>query len=157
MSRVLCLDVGDRRIGVAISDELGFAARGLFTLKRSNIKTDTEKIIDTAAKNNCSCIVIGLPLNTSGEDSVQTAKVRIFAAKLQNKLISNRLGDVKVELYDERYSTVIAAEQMKEAGVRLSRQEKLIDQQAAAVILMDWLRETGQGHPRREPNSNNDI
>jgi len=140
VKRVLGLDIGDRRIGVAVSDALGITVRGLFTLERSNIKSDTQKIIDTARENECSAIVIGLPLNLSGQDSVQTEKVREFAQKLENKLRSNAMSDIKVELYDERFSTVIAERLMDETGLKKSKRKEATDQQAAMVILDDWLR-----------------
>ena len=139
MKRILGLDVGDRRIGVAISDELGIAARGLFTIERSNIKSDTQRILDTVRENDCSAVVVGLPLNLSGQDSVQTEKVRAFAQKLGNKLISNAMQGVSVELYDERFSTVIAESAMKEAGASSATLKEAVDQQAAVVILQGWL------------------
>ena len=140
MKRVLGLDVGDRRIGVAISDELGITARGLFVLERTNIKTDTDKIIEAVCENDCSCVVFGLPLNLSGTDSVQTEKVRSFAEKLVNKLISNGLKEVAVEFYDERFTTVIAERALKDSGARKVKVKQAIDMQAAVVILQDWLR-----------------
>ena len=140
MKRVLGLDVGDRRIGVAVSDELGITARGLFVLERSNLKTDTQTILDTVTKNDCSCIVIGLPLNLSGADSVQTEKVREFAKKLKNKLVSNAMQEVRVELFDERFTTVIANQAMKDSGASQEKLKDVIDMQAAVVILGDWLR-----------------
>ena len=150
MKTILGLDVGDRRIGVAISDELGITARGLFTLERSNIKADTQKILETVVENDCSTVVIGLPLNLSGEDSVQTTKVRAFAQKLENKFLSNAMQDVRVELYDERFSTVAAEQTMKEMGVgrtkmKEARTSGVVDRQAAAVILGEWLSENNNG------------
>jgi putative Holliday junction resolvase len=140
VKRVLGLDVGDRRIGVAVSDELGITVRGLRTIERTNIKADTNIIMEIASENNCSAIVIGLPLNLSGQDSVQTEKVRTFAQKLENKFTSNGIKDKKVELHDERYTTVIANRVMDKAGVKKTKQKKIIDQQAATIILEDWLR-----------------
>ena len=140
MKRVLGLDVGDRRIGVAVSDELGVTARGLFVLERTNIKADTEKVLEAVRENDCSSIVIGLPLNLSGADSVQTEKVRSFAEKLGNKLVSNGMQGVAVELYDERFTTVVAERAMKDAGAGKAKVKGAIDMQAAVVILQDWLR-----------------
>ena len=139
MKRVLGLDVGDVRIGVAISDELRITARGLFTLIRTNIKADTQRIIDAAVANDCSDIVIGLPLNLSGEDSVQTEKVRNFAKKLENKLVSNGMRDFKVKMYDERFTTILAERAMKEAGAKRKKVKESIDRQAAVVMLEDWM------------------
>ena len=140
MKRVLGLDVGDIRIGVAISDELGITARGLFTLTRTNIKDDTQKILDTLNENNCSSVIIGLPLNLSGDDSVQTEKIRDFAKKLENKLVSNSMQGIEVILYDERFTTVLADRAMREAGVNRVKRKEVIDRQAAVVMLEDWLR-----------------
>jgi putative Holliday junction resolvase len=141
MNRILGLDVGDRRIGIAISDELGLTSRGLFTLKRTNIKTDTQKILDIVRENNCSIVIVGLPLNISGEDSLQTKKVRFFAEKLLNKFLSNSLGWVRVELFDERYSTKNAEDILDEMRVSEVKKKMVIDQQAAALILDEWLLE----------------
>jgi len=140
VKRVLGLDVGDIRIGVAISDELGITARGLFTLTRTNIKDDTQKILDTLNENNCSSVIIGLPLNLSGDDSVQTEKIRDFAKKLENKLVSNSMQGIEVILYDERFTTVLADRAMREAGVNRVKRKEVIDRQAAVVMLEDWLR-----------------
>jgi len=140
VKRVIGLDVGDRRIGVAISDELRITARGLFTLIRTNIKVDTQRILDAVTANDCSSIVIGLPLNLSGQDSVQTEKVREFAKKLENKLVSNSLKGVDIIMFDERFTTKLADNAMKEAGVSREKRKAVIDQQAAVVMLEDWLR-----------------
>jgi len=140
VKRVLGLDVGDVRIGVAISDELRITARGLFTLLRTNIKTDTQSIIDALIANDCSAIIIGLPLNLSSQDSVQTEKVREFARKLENKLVSNAMQDVKVILYDERFTTILAEQAMKDQGVKNNKIKEAVDRQAAVVMLDDWMR-----------------
>ena len=140
MKRVLGLDVGDVRIGVAISDELRITARGLFTLIRTNIKKDTQSIIDALIANDCSLIVIGLPLNLSGQDSVQTEKVREFAQKLENKLVSNALQDIEVIMYDERFTTVLAEQAMKDQGAKKDKIKESIDRQAAVVMLEDWMK-----------------
>ena len=148
MKRVLGLDVGDVRIGVAISDELRITARGLFSIIRTNIKTDTQRIIDEIIANDCSDVIIGLPLNLSGQDSLQTEKVREFARKLENKLVSSAMKDVGVMLYDERFSTVLAERALKEAGVKQAKMKEVIDQHAAIVILEDWLRLNNISNPQ---------
>ena len=140
MKRILGLDVGDRRIGVALSDELGITASGLCAHERTGLKADTQRIMEIVRENNCSCIVIGLPVNLSGQDSVQTEKVREFAKKLENKLMSNAMQDVRVELFDERFTTVIAARALKDSGAGIKKRKDAIDKQAAVVMLGDWLR-----------------
>ena len=140
MTRVLGLDVGDQRIGVAISDELRITTRGLLTIKRTNTKEDIRKIADLASENNCSGIIVGLPLNLSGDDSKQTEKVRLFAKKLENK-VGNTSKDSKIGvfLWDERYSTKTADEIMDEVGLSKAKRKEIIDQQAACIILEDWI------------------
>jgi len=137
--KTLALDVGDKRIGVAISDDLGLTARGLLVLDSISVKRDTSKILDILKENKCSRIVVGLPLKLDGTDSIQTEKVRQFAAALENKLRSNALSDIPVILHDERFSTKIAEETLIEVGMRREKRREIIDKQAAAVILQDWL------------------
>ena len=140
MKRVLGLDVGDSRIGVALSDELRVTTRGLLTFERTKTRDDIQKIVDLAYENDCSGIVVGLPLNLSGDDSVQTSKVRVFARDLVNKLFSYpKEGRIKVYLFDERFSTKMANDTMTEMGVSKTKQRKFVDQQAAAIILEDWM------------------
>ncbi|MCL2493115.1 MAG: Holliday junction resolvase RuvX [Clostridiales bacterium] len=139
VGKTLALDVGDRRIGIAISDDLGLTARGLLVLESVSVKKDTSKILDILKENKCLRIVAGLPVKLDGTDSLQTEKVRQFAAALENKLRSNAMGDIPVILHDERFSTKIAEETLIEAGVRREKRKEIIDKQAAAVILQDWL------------------
>jgi putative Holliday junction resolvase len=137
--RTLALDVGDKTVGVAISDALGITAQGLFVIERIGIRKDTTKILETITEKNCSCVVIGLPINLNGTDSVQTQKVRDFAEALENKLRSNARQDVEIVLFDERFTTKLAAQVMINAGVRREKRKEVIDKQAAVVILQDYL------------------
>jgi putative Holliday junction resolvase len=139
MTRILSLDVGDSRIGVAISDPLGVTTRGLFVLQRSNLRADMRKILDTIRENECSKVVIGLPLNLSGGDSVQTTKVRAFAERLENTLRSNAMQEISVIFQDERYSTKTAEEAMLENGADRKTIKAKIDMRAAEVILLEYL------------------
>jgi putative Holliday junction resolvase len=140
----LALDVGDKTIGIALSDELGITARGLFTLERVSDKKDTGKILALVCEHDCGAVVVGLPINLNGTDSVQTQKVREFAARLENKLRSNGKADVPVILHDERFTTKIAERVLIEADVSRKKRKEVIDKQAAVVILQSYLRET---HP----------
>ena len=137
--RSLALDVGDKRIGVAISDELGVTARGIFVIERTSDKSDTSRILEAVRENGAARVVVGLPLNLNGTDSLQTGKVREFAAKLENKLRSNGMPDIKVILHDERFTTKIAESVLIEADMRREKRREIIDSQAAAVILQSWL------------------
>ena len=107
--RVLALDVGEATIGVARSDALGITAQGLLTIFRESIKKDTTKIIDILREDDYSEIVIGMPLNTYGEaKNKQNIFTEKFADKLQNKLRSSGMSNIKVEFYDERFTTKMA-------------------------------------------------
>ena len=138
--RILGLDVGDRTVGVAVSDPLGIIATGVTTIERVGIRKDTGKVIDYIREYGCSRVVIGLPLNLDDTDSVQTEKVRAFRTMLENKLRSSgKLSSVRVEWQDERYSTVEAEEVLIEANMSREDRKKIIDRQAAIVILQRYL------------------
>jgi len=137
--RTLALDVGDKRIGVAVSDELGIIARGLATIDRISQKKDTDRIIEYVKENNTEGIIIGLPLNLNGTDSKQTEKTREFSKKLADKLRSNGMADVKLILHDERFTTKIAEHVLIEADISREKRSKMIDRQSAVVILQSWL------------------
>ena len=130
--RILGLDVGSKTVGVAVSDPLGVIATGVTTIERVGIRKDTGKIIDYIKEYGCETVVI--------EDSVQTQKVRDFRTMLENKLRSSGpLSKVKVEWQDERYSTVEAEEVLIEANMSREDRKKIIDRQAAIVILQRYL------------------
>ena len=147
--RILGLDVGTKTVGVAVSDPLGVIATGVTTIDRVGIRKDTGKVIDYIKEYGCETVVIGLPLSLDGEDSVQTQKVRDFRTMLENKLRSSGpLSKVKVEWQDERYSTVEAEEVLIEANMSREERKKIIDRQAAIVILQRYL----DRMPRKEEN-----
>ena len=138
--RILGLDVGDRTVGVAVSDPLGVIATGVTTIRRVGIRKDTGKVIDYIKEYGCETVVIGLPLSLDGSDSVQTQKVRDFRVMLENKLRSSGpLSKVRIEWQDERYSTVEAEEVLIEADMSREDRKKIIDRQAAIVILQRYL------------------
>lgn len=138
--RILGLDVGDRTVGVAVSDPLGIIATGVTTIDRVGIRKDTGKVIDYIREYDCSRVVIGLPLNLDDSDSVQTEKVREFRHMLENKLKSSgSLSKVIVDWQDERYSTAEAEEVLIEANMSREDRKKIIDRQAAIVILQRYL------------------
>ena len=138
--RKIGLDVGDKTIGVAVSDELDITAQGITTIERVGIKKDTGKVLDYIKEYDCDTVVIGLPLSLDGDDSVQTEKVREFRRMLENKLRSSgKLSSVRVEWQDERYSTVEAEEVLIEANMSREDRKKIIDRQAAIVILQRYL------------------
>lgn len=138
--RILGLDVGDKTVGVAVSDPLGIIATGITTIDRVGIRKDTGKVIDYIREFGCCKVVIGLPLNLDDSDSIQTEKVREFRRMLENKLKSSGpLSRVTVDWQDERYSTAEAEEVLIEANMSREDRKKIIDRQAAIVILQRYL------------------
>ncbi len=140
------LDVGDRTIGVAVSDALNLTAQGITTIERVGIRKDAGKVMDYIREYDCDTVVIGLPLKLDGTDSPQTEKVREFRTMLENKMRSSGMGKVAVDFYDERLTTVMAEKVLIEADVSRSRRKQVIDKQAAVLILQAWL----DSHPQRQ-------
>ena len=138
--RVLALDVGEATIGVARSDALGITAQGLLSIFRESIKKDTTKIIDILREDDYSEIVIGMPLNTYGEaKNEQSIFTEKFADKLQNKLRSSGMSNIKVEFYDERFTTKMARDDLIQGGIKGKKQKDVIDKQAAVILLQSYL------------------
>ena len=141
MGRKIGLDVGDKTIGVAVSDELGWTAQGVTTIERVGIKKDTTKVVEYIKEYDCDTVVVGLPKKLDGTDSPQTEKVRLFAEKLSNKMRSSGLK-TGLEFYDERFTSVLAHQAMIDGGLKKkARQNKaLVDEISATIILQDYMR-----------------
>ena len=137
--RKIGLDVGDKTIGVAVSDGLDITAQGVMTIERIGIKKDTGKVLDLIKEYDCDTVVIGLPLKLDGSDSPQTEKVREFRQKLENKLKGSGMNHIKVEFYGERLTTVMAEKVLIEADMRRNKRKEIIDRQAAIIILQGYL------------------
>lgn len=137
--RKIGLDVGDKTIGVAVSDLLNITAQGVTTIERVGIRKDAGKVLDLIREYECDTVVIGLPLNLDGSDSVQTEKVREFRTILENKLRSSGLAQVRTEWQDERFTTKMAESVLIAADVRRAARKKVIDKQAAIIILQSYL------------------
>jgi len=132
-SRYLGLDFGDRRIGVAVSDELGLTAQPVLTLVRRNLKQDLKSLGRLLRKFNCVAIVIGNPLYMSGDLSPQAAKTQAFAETLRTTFT------LPVHLWDERLTSAEAHRHLHEAGRPLSTPRAVVDQVAAVLILQGFL------------------
>lgn len=137
--RKLGLDVGDKTIGVAVSDELDITAQGVTTIDRVGIRKDAGKVMDYVREYDCDTVVMGLPINLDGSDSVQTEKVRGFRTMLENKMRSSGMADVKVEWQDERFTTVIAERVLMEANMKRKSRKEVVDKQAAIIILQSYM------------------
>ena len=135
----LALDVGDKTIGVAVSDALNITAQGVTTIERVGIRKDSGKVMDYIREFGCDTVVIGLPKKLDGTDSPQTEKVYEFKTMLENKMRSSGIADVKIEFYDERLTTVMAEKVLIEADVSRGKRKKVIDKQAAVIILQGYL------------------
>ena len=137
--RKIGLDVGDKTVGIAVSDPLGFTAQGIITLERVGIRKDTTKILEMVKEYQCDTIVIGLPKKLDGTDSIQTEKVYEFKNMLENKMRSTGIKDVSIVWQDERLTTVMAERVLIEADVSRAKRKKVIDKQAAVIILQSYL------------------
>ena len=143
--RKIGLDVGDKTVGIAVSDPLGITAQGVTTLERIGIRKDTTRIVEMVVEKECDTVVVGLPLSLNGSDSEQTRKVRDFFTMLSNKLVSMGHKDVDVVWQDERLTTVQAEKILIEGDVRRKDRKKVIDKQAAVLILQTYL----DSHPEK--------
>ena len=135
----LALDVGDKTIGVAVSDALNITAQGVTTIERVGIRKDAGKVMDYIKEFDCDTVVIGLPKKLDGTDSPQTEKVYEFKTMLENKMRSTGMKDIKIVWQDERLTTVMAERVLIAADVSRSKRKKVIDKQAAVIILQSYL------------------
>ena len=124
--RVLALDYGSARCGVAVSDPTGTLATPIDHIERPGTRKGLVRVADVAREREVARIVVGLPIGLSGHDTDQTRETRAWVEKLRE-----RVKPIPVELYDERFTTAIAA---KSGDTRTSE-----DSRAAAVLLEDWL------------------
>jgi putative Holliday junction resolvase len=131
--RILGLDVGARRIGVAISDPLGLTAQGLPTLQRRNRRYDQSELRRVVREYEVSEIVVGNPLRMSGQTGAQAEKMAVFAEQIKEEL------SLPVHLWDERLSTAEAHRLLDETGIRDARRKEVIDKMAAVLILQSFL------------------
>ncbi len=131
--RVLALDLGGKRIGVAISDELGVVARTLSTIPARGRNVDAATIAALVREHAAGLVLVGLPLHLSGAAGSQAGKVRKFGAYLGTQLA------VPVAYWDERYTTVEAARLLTQSGVAPRKQRAQIDATAAAILLQSYL------------------
>jgi putative holliday junction resolvase len=140
--RYLGLDVGTKRIGIAVSDELGLTAQPVMTLEtRRNRRDDLRSIARLARRYAVAGIVIGNPLHLSGDESPRAAKTRAFAAEL------GELTRLPIHLCDERLTSREAHQILYEAGRAREQHKAVIDQVAATLILQSFLDEKGRKEP----------
>lgn len=131
--RVLALDLGKKRIGMAISDELGITAQGIPTLERRNKRLDFAVLSALVREKNIQRIVLGLPLRMSGEEGTQADWVRGFAEELKGYVA------VPIELRDERWTSKQAERVLMGSGIRNEDRKPAIDRMSAVILLQDFL------------------
>ncbi len=134
MAVLLGLDVGDVRIGVAVSDALGSGAHPLCTLTRTNRQRDITAIGDLASIHKVERIIIGLPISLDGTLGTQAEKVQKFGTRLSEGL------KIPVEFWDERFTTSEAEEILDQVNMNSKDKKKVIDQVSAVIILDEYLR-----------------
>jgi putative holliday junction resolvase len=146
-ARILGLDVGDRRVGVAVSDELGLTAQPVLTLVRKNRRQDLGSLRRLVRKYGCTQVVVGNPLYMSGDVSPQALKAQALARDLQGET------GVPVTLWDERLSTTEAHRHLDAAGHQPGKRRAVIDQVAAVLILQSFLDSRRTDEAAREEKS----
>ena len=131
--RILALDIGERRIGVAVSDPSGTLATSVSVIKRRSRREDFAAVAELVRRYGVEKVIVGLPRSMDGTIGPQARRVERYAAALAKAL------DVPVVLWDERLSTVSAERLMREAGLGEEERRARVDAVAAAVILQDYL------------------
>ncbi|MDH4615557.1 Holliday junction resolvase RuvX [Brevibacillus sp. AY1] len=133
MTRLLGLDVGDKTIGVAVSDELGWTAQGLETIKRQSKEKDLARLKEWIAKYQIGAIVVGLPKNMNGTIGPRAEMCQSFAQFLQERT------SLPVHMWDERLTTMAAERMLISADVSRQKRKNVIDKMAATLILQGYM------------------
>jgi putative Holliday junction resolvase len=139
VGRILGLDVGSRRIGVAVSDPLGITAQGLDTLQRRTKRQDFEHLQRVIQEYDVREIVVGLPLRMSGAEGIQSDKMQVFAEELRKRF------RLPVHLWDERLTSVEANRLLRETELSIEKRGKAVDRMAAVLIFQGWMERRASG------------
>jgi putative holliday junction resolvase len=131
--RILALDLGKRRIGLALSDPLGLTAQGLPTLERKNNRTDFAALTRIAGRYEVTAFLMGHPLNMSGDAGRQAEWAREFAEELE------RRTGLPVTLWDERLTSVEAGRVLRGSGISIEKRAQAVDRLAAVLLLQNYL------------------
>jgi putative Holliday junction resolvase len=131
--RILALDLGKKRIGLALSDPLGISAQGLDTLQRSTIREDIAALAAIAREHQVQLVLLGHPLNMRGDEGRQAVYTRDFAQRL-----TERTG-LAVRFWDERLTSREAERVLKQSGISIQKRAKAIDRLAAVILLASYL------------------
>jgi putative holliday junction resolvase len=137
--RVLALDLGKRRIGLALSDPLGITAQGLPTLQRTNIRRDLAALANMVEERGVGLLLMGYPLHMSGRPGRQAEYTRDFGERLAART------SLPIRYWDERLTTVEAERVLKSSGISIAKRARAVDQLAAQILLASYL--DLEGHP----------
>jgi putative Holliday junction resolvase len=145
LQRILALDVGNRRIGIALSDPLGYTAQPLLTIYRTTLKADLKSIARLIRRHDVATVLVGLPVHATGDASPQSIKTEAFAEALRTHLAEHLNLPPALHLLDERHTTADAHSILNRSGHRPTAEDrqarsKIIDQVAATLILEAYLR-----------------
>jgi len=131
--RILALDLGKRRIGMAVSDPLGITAQGLPNLERTTKRADLAEVVRRAEEWDAGLILMGNPMNMSGAEGRQSQWVREFADEL------GHYTDLPVKLWDERLTTVEASRVLRSSGISIEKRARAVDRLSAVILLQSYL------------------
>ena len=133
MGRILGIDYGDSRIGLALSDPTKVIASPFQTLYNTGLSTLIKELEDLIIEKDIECFVIGLPIGLDGNDTKQTKKVRDFGAAIKEAV------NIPIHFQDERLSSQSASRSLVEQNIKTGHNKKMIDQRAAAIFLQQFL------------------
>ena len=136
--KCMSIDLGEVRIGIAVSDSMGIIANGLETYNRKNLKADVEYMIKIIKDYNIKCCVLGLPINMNGTEGPRVEKSREFGSLIDERLKDENI-DCKIDYQDERLTTVSSERVLIESGMRRDKRKTVIDKIAATIILQTYL------------------
>lgn len=132
-SRILALDLGKKRIGLALSDPLRITAQGLPNLERTNKRADLEALSELVREHEVGMILMGNPINMRGAEGRQSGWVREFAGAIES-----RLG-IPVRLWDERLTSVEAGRVLRASGISIEKRAAAVDRLSAVILLQSYL------------------
>ena len=134
MFRIMALDYGTVRIGIALSDLTQIIANGYENYQRTSLKNDLNHLKQIINENKVGKIVVGLPLNMDGSESSQTLKTKEFI-----EILRNEISDIPIEVLDERLTSMVAEKLLISADISRAKRKQVIDKMSATIILQDYL------------------
>ena len=150
-ARILAIDFGSKRIGLAISDALGITAQGLLTLERTRLDDDLQHIRNLVEEHSASRVIVGNPVSHESGETTMSRQVASFVEKLQRRL------ECPVELWDERLTTAEANRVLRASGIGIEKRRRARDRVAATLLLQSYLDYQANERARSEGNENGEL